>query len=109
MLWVAWGITREKDYGPAYPLQCSNCKNETYHRLLRSIRLGLFFIIPIPYKWNYYLYCPVCDYGIKLSRHERKAVKDLISPTEAFMEGQISEEAYLSQVEELDVVLGSSG
>jgi len=68
--------------------------------------MGLLFIIPIPYGWKHYLYCPVCNASLKLSRSERKEAKKLSKATERVEKGKISEEQYQSKLDDFEKKLG---
>lgn len=105
MLWIFWGIDRVKEYGPSYPLNCENCDNEVYYQLTRVRVWALLLILPIPYRSNYYLECPICGAALKLSKKERKEAKSMVGHTVDFEAGDISKIEYENKLAEFDDLL----
>ena len=68
--------------------------------------MGMLFLIPVPYGWQHYLYCPVCNASLKLSRSEKKEAKKLIEATEQVEKGEISEKQYESKLNHFEQQLG---
>ncbi len=70
---------KEKDYGETYPTKCPNCNNNVYLHLKNIKKFFTVFFIPlIPYKSKYYLLCPICNTGTKLSKEEVEKAKEFM-------------------------------
>lgn len=99
---------RTKEYGPAYPAVCPNCNNETHLSLVKLRRwLSLYFIPVLPLgRATYYLACEVCAAAVELeTKTQVKLAKDLVEPTERFVDGEMSEREYEREVAPLEAEL----
>lgn len=89
-----WKI-REKEYGRAYPVQCSHCNNECYYKPIKIRRWFHIFWIPlIPTKTNFRLECPVCRMGYNLSDEGFSVAKDMAEVTRRNFDGEMTTEEY---------------
>lgn len=87
-----WGHTIRKDIGPAFSHVCAHCHNEALWEVQRiSVWFTLFFIPVFPYEWKYFLYCPVCTYGVILDQAQRKEIVPLAQANKLLLTGKISE------------------
>jgi len=92
---VGFGNELRRDHGPAVPVICPNCRNQTYLHLIEvKKRFSLFFVPLFPYDWSYYLLCDVCSRGIELNEEQFEKARKLCRATRAFREHRISEERY---------------
>lgn len=59
-------ITKSTEY-----INCPNCNNQRFWNLIHErTNFSLFFLPIFPVKDKYYVACPVCNYGNKLSKNE---------------------------------------
>ncbi|MCL2360633.1 MAG: zinc ribbon domain-containing protein [Defluviitaleaceae bacterium] len=57
------------------PIYCNHCHNSTYWEQTNIWSWFTLFFIPIfPYWRKQIIICPVCEYGIKLTRKNREEV-----------------------------------
>ena len=76
MIIFGWGKQKMKFHGYANKRLCSHCHNEAvwvFHEI--STWFSLFFIPVFPYKTEYRLICPVCQYGYNIKPHELNKMK----------------------------------
>lgn len=74
------GVTTNKYY-------CENCKTESHWHLMNLWSWFTFFFIPIfPYYRKKVLVCPVCNYGIKVTKKNRDEILEQIESTTSFEE-----------------------
>lgn len=89
---VGWGHNHFKDHGPAVHNKCENCNNENFWHLCKSSTWFTFFFIPIfPYQNDRLLICPVCQYGLKLSKEQFDELLPLADANKQLAEGKITE------------------
>lgn len=92
---IGFGNEARDDHGPAIPVVCPNCNNETTLRLVEvRKRFSLFFIPIFPYDWTYALVCPVCSHGLELDEEQFERAKRLVRARRAFRRGKITEQRY---------------
>ena len=98
---IIFGIRggKRQDHGPAMPVVCPNCNNQTFYRYAISRKwFRLYFIPLIPYSIKHLLFCPVCTRAFQLDRSQIPAVKALVQQTAAWNRSAISEDQYLETV-----------
>ena len=79
IIW-GWGGSRPTDFGPAVPLTCPNCHNDTvFHYVSAASWFSIFFIRLIPYHRRHMLLCPICTRGVTLSPEQATRAKALAS------------------------------
>ncbi|MEA5018658.1 MAG: zinc ribbon domain-containing protein [Erysipelotrichaceae bacterium] len=55
--------------------ECSNCHNTNQFDLVRLTSwFTLFFIPIIPYKREYFIACPICEFGHKIDKYEKERI-----------------------------------
>lgn len=80
---------------PTYETKCKHCNNENFFHLKRiSTRFTLFFIPIIPYERYHFLYCPICEYWIKLDFKEVKSIKPIAKLNQYLVKWKITQEEY---------------
>lgn len=94
---------RTKEYGPTVPDHCDNCDNSAYFFLFKERRwFSLFFIPLIPLGFaTRYLLCSVCQAGYEIEKSEWKHLKGFTKRTKAYESGELSEETYRQEFDEL--------
>lgn len=94
-----WGHQTTKIFGVTLKNLCSNCNNEDYWVLQRTITwFTLFFIPIIPYSFKYFLYCPICERGIYLDKDQVQTFKPLAETNQLLIDGKISPEEYTNRL-----------
>ncbi len=64
-----FGRQKRKDYGQVQAQVCPNCHNNSFGHLSKITKwFTLFFIPLIPYKTIYLKYCPICNYGERMTK-----------------------------------------
>jgi hypothetical protein len=90
-----WGGGALKDKGPGVPGLCSHCGNVVmYHHTTSTKQIRLYFIPVAPYSHKEALACPVCYHGFGLTGNQRPLVKWMVSLTERWQQGQVSDDEY---------------
>ena len=101
---IIFGIRggKRNDHGPALPLNCPNCHNQTFYRLLSVTKwFTLFFVPAFPISSKHYLMCPVCTRAIQLDKPGRERAAKLVELTAMLNAGSIDQPEYLRRVREL--------
>ncbi|MFZ5354085.1 MAG: zinc-ribbon domain-containing protein [Bacillota bacterium] len=71
-----WGKQTVKTHGPVHVYHCENCNNDRNWILYsKKTWFTLFFIPVIPYSSQNAILCPVCNYGIKLTKEQFDELK----------------------------------
>lgn len=104
MIIFGWGKRTVKEHGEAYPMECKNCNNKSFFKLV-SLKtwFTVFFIPIIAYKSKDYLTCPVCNKGYELDDENFKKAKSLLEPTANYRNNQMTDEEYRLQMDEIDL------
>lgn len=95
---------RTKEYGPAYPLFCDHCKNDTvYHYIKQRRWFSLFFIPFLPLsRSKHYLVCDICGASLELKqKDERKLAKQASKITESYLGHEVSNAEYYEAIDGL--------
>lgn len=104
MIIFGWGKKTVKDYGDTLPLECGNCNNKVYYKLVTvTTWFTLFFVPIIPYDTKNLLMCGICKAGIELTREKFERAKTLAQQTIAFKNNEISNEEYKRRIEETNL------
>lgn len=94
-----WGHQTTKIFGFTIKNLCSNCNNEEYWVLQRTITwFTLFFIPVIPYSFKYFLYCPICERGIYLDHNQVQTFKPLAENNQLLIDGKITPEEHAARL-----------
>lgn len=94
-----WGKQTIKIIGATFKNLCSNCKNEEYWTLQRTITwFTLFFIPVIPYSIKYFLYCPICERGIYLDNNQIQTFKPLAEANQLLIDGRITADEHAARL-----------
>lgn len=102
---ISWGHRRERDLGETYPVYCEYCDNDVYYRFLKRSSYILLFLLPIPTGRKYFLFCPVCETGLRIkSKAHREKVKQQAELTDKFLNDEIDQEEYEQRTQEFDSV-----
>ncbi len=104
MIIFGWGKRTVKEHGEAYPINCSNCNNQSFFKLV-SIKtwFTVFFIPIISYKLENLLICPICNNGYELDKNNFERAKKLIEYTRVYKSGGITREEYEVYMDEIDL------
>lgn len=93
-IWII-GRTTSKDYGETALIQCPNCRNLTYFRLVFSKKwIEYFWIKLIAYQRRYYLSCGICSRGSEIRGRQVEAAKRLNKATLALLDNSLVVEQY---------------
>ncbi|HEV7375244.1 MAG TPA: zinc-ribbon domain-containing protein [Pyrinomonadaceae bacterium] len=97
-----FGRQTKKDYGPTAFVQCPNCHNKTFFKLVYiKTWLEYFFIKIYAYKRRYYLRCEICSRGVELKGRQIDSAKKLNEATLAYLNKSISDEQYQTALTEV--------
>ncbi len=98
-----WGRQTTWNVGPVFRQHCNHCNNDEYWRLLRRTTwFTLFFIPIIPYATQWWLLCPVCQYGLKLKDDQVKQFQPIAEGNQLLATKQITEQEYQMRVAALN-------
>ena len=61
----------------------------------------MFFIPIFPYEWYYFLYCPTCEYWIKLDSDQIATLKPLAKLNQRLIDGRITQQEYTQWLQDL--------
>lgn len=77
-MFIIWGFRDlDTDLGTVDYLHCSRCNNDSNWRLQRTTSwFTLFFIPVIPYRREYYVYCPICHWTTEVPKEEAKRIME---------------------------------
>jgi hypothetical protein len=101
MIVWGWGGGKSTDHGPAVPITCPNCHNQTALHYVESRRWFRLFLIPLfPYSTKHFLSCPVCTRGTQLDRVQVQHALAMVWTTSGFLAQQVSAEDYAKAVDE---------
>ena len=96
-----WGRRTHTDHGPALPITCPKCNNQTYWRYKHyRTWFTLFFIPVIPYESDHYLLCDVCQQGVVLRNGAEERAKVLAGYTDLYLKQQMPLEEYQARLGE---------
>lgn len=94
-----WGDEAE-DLGPAIPIQCPNCNNRAYLRLIHArTKAGIFFLTLARFRSRYALVCEVCHHGFALSGRDVEIAKSLTRAVQAVDDGNMTIDQYQALIE----------
>ena len=77
-MFIIWGFRDlDTDLGTVDYLHCNRCNNDSNWRLQRTTSwFTLFFIPVIPYRREYYVYCPICHWTTEIPKAEAKRIME---------------------------------
>lgn len=79
MIIFGWGRRTVRNVGPIFVRECPNCHNTVTWRLVVARSwLTLFFIPVIPYRREYLMVCPVCEYSVELDKRQYEGTRKKI-------------------------------
>ncbi|HTX87150.1 MAG TPA: zinc-ribbon domain-containing protein [Candidatus Nanoarchaeia archaeon] len=94
-----WGRQTTWKVGPVFRQLCNHCKNDEYWILIRRTTWFTFFFIPIiPYKTQWWLICPICQYGLKLEAEQVKKLQPIAEINQLLAMKKITEQEYQSRI-----------
>ncbi|MCX7620241.1 MAG: DUF2510 domain-containing protein [Acidimicrobiales bacterium] len=100
MLIFGYGPRPPKDHGPAAPIKCLRCGNQTYyHYVTQKTAFSLFFVPVLPTRTVDQLVCPICRFGIDLTRSQAAHAMDMIRATTRYERAELSHIEYMSMVD----------
>ena len=76
-MFIIWGTKDfNKSMGTLAPIwRCDHCQNESHYSVYRRrVWFTLFWIPLFPVYRNFYISCPICNYGKKLKKVEAKSL-----------------------------------
>ncbi len=87
---------------PVYKFLCKHCHNENYFYLQRITTWFTLFFIPIfPYERYYFLYCPTCNYWVKLNEEEAQKMIPIAKLNSALNDWTLTQQEYESSMKML--------
>jgi hypothetical protein len=107
---IIFGIRggKRQDHGPAMPVVCPNCNNQTFYRSLTVTKwFTLFFIPVLPISSKHYLMCPMCTRATQLDHQGRERAAKLVELTAMFQAGSIEADEYARRLQELGTPVGT--
>lgn len=104
MIIFGWGKKTVKDHGDTFPMECGNCNNKVFFKLV-SVKtwFTLFFIPIIPYESKNLLMCGVCKRGFELTNDKFDRAKTLSQHTISYKNKTIDSEEYKKHMEEANL------
>lgn len=97
-----WNHQKSTNYGAVEKRRCQNCNNEEFWQLDKITNYFTLFFIPIiPLDKNYWFHCPICNYGIKLTKNEFENYKSIADINSDYLENTISEEERIERLEDI--------
>lgn len=113
--WIGWMIIFgrwrriTRNVWPTHKMKCSHCNNEDYFYLkVVTTWFTLFFIPIFPYERYHFLYCPTCEYWLKLDSDQVNALKPLAKLNQRLMDWQITQAEYVQWLQDLSGSTASS-
>jgi len=93
---ITWNIW------PTHKIKCSHCHNEDYfHLKVVTTWFTLFFIPIFPYGRYHFLYCPTCEYWVKLDSDQVKTLKPLAKLNQRLVDWHITQAEYVQWLQDL--------
>jgi len=87
---------------PTHKMKCSHCNNEDYFYLkVVTTWFTLFFIPIFPYERYHFLYCPICEYWVKLDSDQVNTLKPLAKLNQRLLDWHITQAEYAQWVQDL--------
>lgn len=103
MIVFGWGHQEIKEYGLVEMGLCPRCNNEELWQLKKiSVWFTLFWCPVFPYEMDYWIICPVCSHGLKISKEESKKLIPLAQVNRAYIDGLITEDYYNFAITAID-------
>jgi hypothetical protein len=100
MLIFGYGPRAPKDHGAAAPIRCLRCGNQTYyHYVTQKTAFSLFFVPVLPTKTTDQLVCPICRFGLELTRPQAAHAMDMVRATSRYERAELSHIEYMSMVD----------
>jgi hypothetical protein len=97
-----WGKQTLKSFGPVLKYHCDHCHNEKYWVLYcKRTWFTLFFIPVIPYSTEYLMLCPVCRYGVKLTKDKFVEYKAIAQCNTDLINKVITQEEHAARMDDL--------
>lgn len=94
-----WGKETVTKHGPVFKSHCDRCNNEElWHLYTRRTWFTLFFIPVIPYSTEHLLICPVCSYGVVITRDKFEELKGIADCNMDLMSKKITEDEHKSRI-----------
>jgi len=95
MILFGWNRVLRRDHGPAVPMRCGRCGNDTVlYYVVMTTWFTLFFIPVVPYRLRRALVCPVCSHAVALSRDQAGQAKTLAVLYAGHHDGTVTADAY---------------
>ena len=101
---LGWGNKKSKDLGRVVPINCPNCKNNTFLKLLEAQEYVSFFFVPLSSGSKYFLACEICSRGLELKNKYLEKAKKLMAITTEFLNKAIPQDRYENIVREEDLI-----
>lgn len=96
-----WGHVTEKNLGDIIPMNCKNCNNSSYFKLVNIKKWFKLFFIPVfPYSSEHFIVCPIYSRCGKLWPSEIDGAKKMNEATTKFRKKEINEKEYEKQLEQ---------
>ena len=78
---IIWGWrTTQKEMGVIGIYHCNHCGNDGTWKVTKYVSwFTLFFIPIIPYRFRYFVACPICSYGTELTKKQYNELMEKIN------------------------------
>jgi len=103
-MFVLFGFGKQtlKKHGPVFKSRCDRCNNEELWILYtRRTWFTLFFIPVIPYSTEYLLVCPICSYGVVITREKFDELKEVADCNMDLINKKIDAEEHKNRILQL--------
>lgn len=103
-MFIIFGFNKQTltKHGPVFRNRCDRCNNEELWLLFtRRTWFTLFFIPVIPYATQYLLVCPICSYGLVITREKFEELKKVADCNMDLINNRIDENEHKNRIIEL--------
>lgn len=102
MIIFGWPV-RSKDIGPAFYVECPNCRNGVMFWLVKQRRwLSIYFIplLPLSFK-HHYLLCEICELSVEIKNEDVMLAKKAVDEMDRLEGGEITEDECMDTLVDL--------
>jgi predicted nucleic-acid-binding Zn-ribbon protein len=102
MIIFGWWRRITRNIWPTQRIKCSHCGNENFFYLkVVTTWFTLFFIPIFPYERYHFLYCPTCEYWIKIDSEQVHTLKPIAKLNQRLVDWEITQEEYSQWLKDL--------
>lgn len=97
-----FGEPKTTEIGLSDELKCGSCEKKAFHHLAKVTEwVSIFFIKIIPQKSTYYLVCPHCGKGNRISKEDFDKKRPVAELHKKVQQGEIDRDAYEKALKDL--------